>query len=521
MTMKKMTCFLLIYALMCGYASLPALVADASDAATYQEYKEQVAAKEASAFPNPDARYTVVTDGDYEYHVYDGFAVLSECKNTDIIDAVIPETVNDLPVVGLVESPFSYCHKLSSITLPDSFEHFSWYHLVENVTTKAGSAEEYLPSVSEIIVSETNPYFTVADGILYTKDMKTLVGCPPTLGITELNIPEQTDTIGDYAFFACMDLETAIIPENIEHINNNAFTACMNLKTAEIPKSITYLPGDMFFYCTSLSEVTFKGQLEKIGYGVFYECSALTDFVIPDTVTKIGWKAFNGAGCVEAVNSLQYVQNWLVSCDTDINEAVIRKGTTGIAEMSLFAIEGLKTIEVPSSVENIGSYWCSGFPSGELSVLHYRASCIPENTLSAARSCSDIYIYDPFCDIFDSEKTIAPIYRYYTEEQSSDSLLTAETEAEGDIVIHGYSGSTAQEYAEKYNRKFERIKPSGDVNGDGELNISDVVLLQKWILAVPDTHLADWKAADLCEDNRLDVFDLCLMKRELLSENNE
>ena len=62
--MKKMTCFLLIYALMCGYASLPALVADASDAATYQEYKEQVAAKEASAFPNPDARYTVVTDGD-------------------------------------------------------------------------------------------------------------------------------------------------------------------------------------------------------------------------------------------------------------------------------------------------------------------------------------------------------------------------------------------------------------------------------------------------------------------------
>ena len=107
MTMKKTTCFLLICALMCGYTSSPTLVADASDAATYQEYKEQVAAKEASAFPDPDARYTVVTDGDYEYHVYDEFAVLSECKNTDIIEAVIPETVNDLPVVGLVPNPQS------------------------------------------------------------------------------------------------------------------------------------------------------------------------------------------------------------------------------------------------------------------------------------------------------------------------------------------------------------------------------------------------------------------------------
>lgn len=61
---------------------------------------------------------------------------------------------------------------------------------------------------------------------------------------------------------------------------------------------------------------------------------------------------------------------------------------------------------------------------------------------------------------------------------------------------------------------FETIP--GDVNRDESFNISDVILLQKWLLAVPDTHLADWQAADLCEDDRLDVVDLCLMKRVLL-----
>ena len=61
----------------------------------------------------------------------------------------------------------------------------------------------------------------------------------------------------------------------------------------------------------------------------------------------------------------------------------------------------------------------------------------------------------------------------------------------------------------------------GDVNDDGTFNVSDVVLLQKWLLAVPDTHLANWKAANFCDDDRLNVFDLCLMKRALIEQHQQ
>ena len=61
----------------------------------------------------------------------------------------------------------------------------------------------------------------------------------------------------------------------------------------------------------------------------------------------------------------------------------------------------------------------------------------------------------------------------------------------------------------------------GDVNNDGSFNVSDVVLLQKWLLAVPDTHLANWKAANFCDDDRLNVFDLCLMKRALIEQRQQ
>ena len=62
---------------------------------------------------------------------------------------------------------------------------------------------------------------------------------------------------------------------------------------------------------------------------------------------------------------------------------------------------------------------------------------------------------------------------------------------------------------------------AGDVNADGQFSVTDVVLMQKWLLAVPDTKLADWKAGDLCDDDKLDVFDLCLMKRALIQTTTQ
>lgn len=71
-----------------------------------------------------------------------------------------------------------------------------------------------------------------------------------------------------------------------------------------------------------------------------------------------------------------------------------------------------------------------------------------------------------------------------------------------------------------YSNVDANKKIKGDVNNDGEFNISDVVILQKWLLAVPNTKLVNWKAADLCEDESLDMFDLCLMKKLLTEKNN-
>lgn len=526
--MKKLFALLAAAAFLCSLTVRP-LSADAMEAAGIDDFTQQTAEKRENT-PDFDTYNETYSDGLYEFYLSEEYACLSGCKDRTITEAVIPAEVKGLPVIGITNSPFGFCRNLRTIVLPDTLQYFEWEALVVPAVRLGSSDTAPVPSVAEIVVSETNPYYTVSDGLLYTKDMKTLIGCPPALGMTEVQISAQTETIGDYAFVACHDLRTAVIPEHVKHICNGAFAACPSLTRAELPESITLIGGDMFWICESLSEVTFRGELEKIGYGAFGRCTALTDFTIPETVTFIGCNAFQESGCIENVNGVHYLQNWVVGSDEDVRDAVVREGTVGISEMAFLFRKELTLLDVPASVQNAPNL-LFGSLGEKTAMFHYRAGTIAEKTLVSAKTVKDFYIWDPDCEIFDSEKTIPAEYRYDVQVWESDDafgfsgsldtecgVLTTKT-ITGDAVIHGYEGSTAQAYAEKYNRIFVTIaEPTGDLNGDGALTVADAVQLRKYLLGAPDAVPSDWTAADMYMDGRLDAFDLSIVKKMLLNQ---
>lgn len=88
---------------------------------------------------------------------------------------------------------------------------------------------------------------------------------------------------------------------------------------------------------------------------------------------------------------------------------------------------------------------------------------------------------------------------------------------DGSIWKYNLDTKQWQEASVGTNQIVVPQKIRGDVNADGKFNISDVVLLQKWILALNATNLPDWKAADLNNDDRLNSADLAIMKRELIN----
>ena len=96
-----------------------------------------------------------------------------------------------------------------------------------------------------------------------------------------------------------------------------------------------------------------------------------------------------------------------------------------------------------------------------------------------------------------------------------------------DTTVANVSGNTVQSVSAGYatlkiddNSSIELTVENvvtGDANGDGKFTVADAVILQKWLLAVPHVRLANWEACDLCEDGKIDVFDLCVLKRKLVN----
>ena len=62
------------------------------------------------------------------------------------------------------------------------------------------------------------------------------------------------------------------------------------------------------------------------------------------------------------------------------------------------------------------------------------------------------------------------------------------------------------------------VQVKGDVNGDGKFTIADIVTFKKWLYGISDTPLANWEAADFCEDGVLDSFDFCIMRRKIIEK---
>ena len=140
---------------------------------------------------------------------------------------------------------------------------------------------------------------------------------------------------------------------------------------------------------------------------------------------------------------------------------------------------------------------------------------IPENVnkiesgaFSGCESLKKITILNSECVIEDTPTTICNIYDY--DENFNETAVFNGT-------IYGYDNSTAQKYAEKYGYNFVSIGKAyiiGDCNDDGTMNIADVVTLQQFLLG--NGGLAEWRNADLCKDERIDVFDMVLMRRLLI-----
>ena len=60
----------------------------------------------------------------------------------------------------------------------------------------------------------------------------------------------------------------------------------------------------------------------------------------------------------------------------------------------------------------------------------------------------------------------------------------------------------------------------GDVDMNGTFTVSDAVQVQRFLLGAHDSSLVNWENADFIKDDRIDVYDFCLMRKALINQDN-
>ncbi len=160
-------------------------------------------------------------------------------------------------ITTLGNQAFAYCFGLVTVTIP------------ENVTS-IGTLPFYVCSaLLSIEVAPSNPSYASASGILYTKNLATLIEAPGGIA------------------------GSLIIPAGVTFVSQNAFAYCQHLESVIVPNSTTALGDSAFTYCYNLTSVTLSNGLISLGTNAFYENFGLRSIIIPASVASIQGGAFN------------------------------------------------------------------------------------------------------------------------------------------------------------------------------------------------------------------------------------
>ena len=322
-------------------------------------------------------------------------------------------------------------------------------------------------------------------------------------------------SIGEQAFYYCSNLKSIIIPENLTTIGNRAFYVCSGLKSLRIPANVSNIEDRAFAYCSGLE--TIEVDADNTVYDSRDNCNALIktsdnslfvgckNTVIPSSVKVIAEGAFRGC--------------------TELASIEIPEGVTTIGASAFRGCAGLTSVTLPSTITSIGNYAFSAvdevynltsvtvgmttpvaitsdvFPNRANSTLY-----VPKGSRAAYKTAN---YWKEFKNIVELEDGVPVKCEIPTITLLANGKINVESATEGATCVTNITASnakpltdgeislstplivytvTAYATAEGYGDSevatttFRYEKAEGDINGDGNLNISDVVQLVNMII---------------------------------------
>lgn len=296
----------------------------------------------------------------------------------------------------------------------------------------------------ELFASDENDY--LIEGTTLVK----YLGNDPYIDLTPLGIT----VIGDSAFAGNTSLYGIILPGNLQAIGNSAFNGCSNLGEISIPDSVTSVGDSAFANCTGLAGASIGSGTGTIASNEFYNCISLQSVAVPEGISSIQAGAFancSNLGSISLPSTLASLDRGAFSGDTNLASISVAGGAyssydgcvyTGDGRQLLLCPQGKTGISIASGTVSIASGAFTGCNYLLSAVIPAATSSIESNAFSGSAIKS------------------VTIPREVTSIGSQSGWAPN--------VVYGYSGSTAENWANQNNYVFESLNASA-VDGTGSI----------------------------------------------------
>ena len=200
-------------------------------------------------------------------------------------------------------------------------------------------------------------------GVFYSKNGKSLVSAKKSIE-GSYAVKDDTEEIGDNAFWGCAFLRNVAVPNTVERIGDEAFARCISLESVCIPASVEKMGKNPFVDLDS-KVINNESEAYVIDNKILYDAdrtrlvSCLTDaamVIVPKTVRVIGSLAFTRRAKLKKVqlpDGLERIgRDSFSDCDA-LEEVVIPASVKTIAPYAFGGCESLKKVTFLGEVQSL------------------------------------------------------------------------------------------------------------------------------------------------------------------------
>ena len=326
----------------------------------------------------------------------------------------------------------------------------------------------------------------------------------------------------------------------IYRTTDGAFQECA-ITSICLPATLTTIPAGSFNGCQQLKRVTLAEGITTIGGGAFANCTSLEDVYLPETITEMSdWYVFGNCPSLKKVNIPKLVTTLGNGCfmRSGIETFLIPKNVISIGE-ACFGASGeetkLKSIKICHESYSDGSI---SFPQGMFNEVSGITLIVPAGTKESLYS--QVYPWKDFGSIIEyADQNDDHQYNAYRveieveeDETPAPSRGMRRAILNNERITAGFTPSgVASEWpteiekdGKKYFVEFKNkpavmpaedivlqgvLKLLGDIDGDGELSVTDVVQVVNAVMD-PST-INDIKMYDMDGDGELSITDVVLL----------